>query len=138
MLVEYFIRYQGKYYDVGTKLKFYHTSTTFVPPIIGTIENFTGTWAHIRGEDGELYSISTSSQCRSSPIVEIIEPVYYVSTERLNNRNYPSDGEMEIGWIWYTIIMVVGLIFKDRWIIWIFATAYFFVWKTGLLRGGKK
>ena len=89
-------------------------------------------------------------------IKEIIEPIYYTGSvqppiqpsasgtdvlykgvEANKNRNYPSEGDVEVGWIWYIIIMLVGAIFKDRWIIWVVATFYFFSWKNGFL-GGKK
>jgi hypothetical protein len=34
--------------------------------------------------------------------------------------------------------MVVGTIFKDRLMIWVFASAVFFLWKNGFLNGGNK
>ena len=73
-------------------------------------------------------------------IVEIIDPVYYNQPEQIqlvNNRNVPPAWDVEIGWIWYIFIMIVGTIFNDRLIIWIVASAVFFLWKAGKL-GGKK
>ena len=142
MPVEYFIRYKGLFYDVGTRLRFKAYSYGYYWGIKeGEVEKFIGTTAFIRGDDGVLYEYSTTKWLVNfdKVIIEIIEPVYY-DMERAtnNNHNYPSSWDAEIGWIWYIIIMVVGSIFKARLMIWIFATAYFFLWKSGFLKGGKK
>lgn len=63
--------------------------------------------------------------------IEIIEPVYYQPQELIPNKDcYPSKGKVEIGWIWYVLVMILGAIFKDRIWIWILTTAYFFIWKS--------
>ena len=72
-------------------------------------------------------------------IIEIIEPVYPESKPVItNNRNYPPAWDVEMGLIWYIVIMLVGSIFKDRLIIWVVATAYFFLWKNGFFGGKRK
>ena len=145
--------FQGKYYDVGTKVKFIRkyqwNSVTegtiiWIEPNSITIETY----------NDINYNIFVSDVDKM--IKEIIEPIYYTGSvqppiqpsasgtdvlykgvEANKNRNYPSEGDVEVGWIWYIIIMLVGAIFKDRWIIWVVATFYFFSWKNGFL-GGKK
>jgi hypothetical protein len=143
MPVEYFIRFQGKCYDVGTRLKFYvrcfglKSSRTYV----GTIERFEETICIIKGDDGKTYSISTMLQTPTrdnNDIVEIIKPVYYVEKAQKSLRICPPAWGVEIGWVWYIIIMVVGTIFNDRLMIWIFASLIFFGWKNGFLNGGNK
>lgn len=73
-------------------------------------------------------------------ITEIVEPVYARNTiidTTTSDKYRPAPWDVEIGWIWYIIIMVVGTIFNCRWLIWIFATVIFFGWKYGFL-GGKE
>ena len=145
--------FQGKYYDVGTKVKFirkYQWNSVTEGTIIWIEPNS----ITIKTYNDINYNIFVSDVDRM--IKEIIEPIYYTGSvqppiqpsasgtdvlykgvEANKNRNYPSEGDVEVGWIWYIIIMLVGAIFKDRWIIWVVATFYFFSWKNGLL-GGKK
>ena len=139
MPVEYFMRYQGKCYDVGTRLRFYPFNGLFVTPIDGVIEKFTSTWAFIRGDDGRLYQFSTVTNRFDSIVVEILSPVYYEETPVVYIRGgvCPPEGEIFIGWVWYILIMLVGVIFNERLLIWGFATAVFFLWKNGFLNGGK-
>ena len=145
--------FQGKYYDVGTKVKFIrkYQWNSVTEGIIIWIEPNSIT---IKTYNDINYNIFVSDVDRM--IKEIIEPIYYTGSvqppiqpsasgtdvlykgvEANKNRNYPSEGDVEVGWIWYIIIMLVGAIFKDRWIIWVVATFYFFSWKNGFL-GGKK
>ena len=137
MPVEYFIRYKGLFYDVGTRLKFKAYSYGYYWGIKeGIIEKFINTTAFIRGDDGILYEYSTIKNLIDfdKVIIEIIEPVYYVPEGTTgNNHDCPPDWDVEIGWIWYIITMVVGVIFKDRILIWVFATAIFFLWRRGYL-----
>ena len=145
--------FQGKYYDVGTKVKFirkYQWNSVTEGTIIWIEPNS----ITIKTYNDINYNIFVSDVDKM--IKEIIEPIYYTGsvqppiqpsasgTDVLykgvganKNRNYPSEGDGEVGWIWYIIIMLVGAIFKDRWIIWVVATFYFFSWKNGFL-GGKK
>ena len=145
--------FQGKYYDVGTKVKFirkYQWNSVTEGTIIWIEPNS----ITIKTYNDINYNIFVSDVDRM--IKEIIEPIYYTGSvqppiqpsasgtdvlykgvEANKNRNYPSEGDIEVGWIWYIIIMLVGAIFKDRWIIWVVATFYFFSWKNGFL-GGKK
>ena len=141
MPVEYFIRYKGQCYDVGTKLRFKAYAYGYYCGIKeGIIEKFIGTTAYIKGDDNVLYEYSTTKWLVDfdKVIIEIIEPIYY-KPEKLapTKNNCPDPWDIEIGWIWYIIIMVVGAIFKDRLLIWIIATAVFFLWKSGKI-GGKK
>ena len=138
MPVENFIRFQGMCYDVGTRLKFRTRVWGLLSsePYTGTIEKFDKTTCFIRGDDGNLYTISTMRQsptCDNEYIVQIITSVYYVLKASKPTRRCPSSWNVEAGWIWYIIIMAVGTIFKARLILWIFATAFFFLWKNGLM-----
>lgn len=146
MPVEYFIRYKGLCYDVGTKLKFKARfragSYSFYQGVKeGVIEQFINSTVFIRAEDGELYNFSTIRNLVDfdKEIVEIIEPVYYIPKPQTSDRNYnrPDPWDVEVGWIWYIIIMVVGTIFNSRLLIWVAATTIFFSWKSGRFGGNK-
>ena len=145
MPVEYFIRFQGKCYDVGTRLKFHTRCMGYLfktsEPYIGTIEKFEETTCIIKGDDGQNYYISTMLQTpthNNEYISEIIEPVYYVPKPSKPIRRCPSDWDVETGWVWYILVMGVGTIFNDRLLIWIIASLVFFGWKNGFLNGGNK
>lgn len=133
-LAKKYMKYHGKYYDVGTKVRIKSEGKIIEATFLG--------WSSDRSFDCEFYGSKTYKfSCVDKYIVEIIEPVYPKLTEvptTATNPNAPPSWEIEIGWVWYILIMVVGVIFKDRWIIWIAATIYFFVWKSGLWNGGNK
>lgn len=76
-------------------------------------------------------------------IIKIIDPVYWAPPEeenaqekkgniftRTGSGSWQSADEIAYGLIWYIVIMVVGTIFNDRWLIWIAATITFFTWKS--------
>lgn len=134
MPIENFLRFEGKCYDIGTRLKF-----RYISEHNGIIEKFINNTMYIRGENGILYDFCMIFTDFKYIIIEIIEPVYYIPKEDTtsDNRTRPAPWDVEIGWIWYIIIMVVGTIFNDRLLIWIVATAIFFLWKSGRLGGQK-
>lgn len=136
MPVEYFLRYQGKCYDVGTRLRF---RTQWSSVYEGVIEHITHHHIHLKLIDGRTWELC-KIQSLDNVIVEIIEPVYYKELPKVytSNRVCPPIGDVDIGWVWYIAVMIVGVIFKDRIMIWIVATVYFFLWKNGFLNGGKK
>jgi hypothetical protein len=139
MPIEECLKFEGAYYGVGTKLKFCPYVNSL--PMIGVIERFVHHWMYIRGENGQLYQFSTMpySKYHINPIVGIIEPVYCEMTlQAIDNRVLPSEGDIDIGWIWYIAIMLLATIFKDRLTIWFIATAIFFLWKNGFLNGGNE
>ena len=142
MPVEYFIRYKGLLYDVGTRLKFKAYSYGYYwGEKEGVIEKFIGSTVFIKGDDGILYEYSTTKYLVDfdKVIIEIIEPIYYtLEKSSVADRDCPPSWDIEIGWIWYVILMVVGAIFKARIIIWVFVSAYFFLWKNGFINGGRK
>ena len=137
MPVEYFLRYNGQCYDIGTKLRFKPLSWGDTKE--GTIEWISHNIIYIRLVDGTGWELSKICGLEKM-ITEIIEPVYSIEPPKVPVRGgpLPPADDMFIGWVWYIVIMLVGVIFKDRLMIWIFATAVFFLWKNGYLNGGKK
>ena len=74
-----------------------------------------------------------------APYIEIIKPVYYQEPEVSESQNiflstgsgsWDAYNDVCIGLIWYIIVMIVGMLFKERFAIWIFATIVFFIWKS--------
>ena len=124
-----YLYYKGQYYDVGTVVKIQTTWN-------GIQEATFRGW----GPQGGFWRDGITDKCywfeTEKYIVEIVKPVYpkniVISSD---NTDKPSPWDIEIGWIWYIIIMIVGTIFKDRLIIWVFASAVFFLWKSGKLGG---
>lgn len=138
MPVEYFIRFQGKCYDVGTRLRFRIGIRSFGNIADGRIEWISHNVFYIRLTDGTGWQLS-HRQSLENTIVEIIEPVYYKEPPVEYVRGLrgggplPSEDSIFVGWVWYIVIMAVGTIFKDRLMIWVFASAVFFLWKNGFL-----
>ena len=139
-LARKYLKYHGQYYDIGTKVKIK------IGPNQTTETIFLG-WSVNRSGNGKSfeceYPYSERYHCSATEqyIVEIINPVYPLLkpiTQQTTNRNCPNSWDVEIAWVWYVLIMIVGAIFKDRWIIWIFGTLFFFAWKNGFLNGGTK
>jgi hypothetical protein len=112
--------YKGQYYDVGTKVKI---KTRHKGEIITTFQGF-------RRYDGLSEHDYYSGMSSEYYIVEIIEPVYYKEQEpALQKRKIfslpPGDGPF-YALLWYIAVMLGGIIFNDRWLIWIVATLIFF------------
>ena len=126
--VEYFLRYKGQCYDVGTKLKFSFYGTIQE----GVIEWFSHNHLYIRLIDGSGLLLSKVWSLDNT-IIEIIEPVQYVELPQkaVKGGASPSYDDAFYGGIFYVIVMVVGVIFEARWLIWISATVIFFLWKNG-------
>lgn len=124
--------YNGIEYDVGTKVKI---KTFRYGEQIMALERGGVTGIQFVGDD--YFSIPIRSNT-ANLIIEIVEPIYSEKcVEIVDNYNRPTSWDVEIGWIWYIIIMVVGTIFNDRLLIWGVATAVFFLWKNGKIGGNK-
>lgn len=73
-------------------------------------------------------------------ISKIIEPHYYRPTPREMNaidkfkvNGGPKPIDTSFGTLIYIVVMIGGAIFKDRIILWIFATIIYFLWKYGYM-----
>ncbi len=146
-LAKKYMKYKGEYYDVGTICKIKGRCG----PVLA---KFCGWQPHDRDcfkpvvEQGRysLYNtydyVGVMDYCLE--IVVPVKPNLRKTEEQssgsfgLPERDKPPSWDIEVGWIWYIVIMVVAVIFKDRWLIWGFTTAVFFLWKNGFLKGGKK
>lgn len=125
-----YLYYKGQYYDVGTVVKI-QTKWNGIKEA-----TFYG-W----GAQGGFWRDGITDNCHwfetEKYIVEIVKPVYPKDPVKVSNYNGPASWDIEIGWIWYILIMMVGTIFNDRLLIWFVATIIFFSWKSGKFGGNK-
>lgn len=130
-----YFEYKGVKYGIGTKvmvkdLCWGETEATFY-----------GWWSN-KGFDGpHILGNGLNVNTIDEKIIKIIEPVYWSPPELKNDNqksnifirtgsgSWQSHDEVCYGLIWYIVIMLIGSIFNDRWIIWIAATIIFFSWK---------
>lgn len=125
-LAQKYLKYKNEYYDIGTKLK--------IKTDYGIKEaTFLG-WDHddsfkIEGGRGSSFTKYTPP-CANNFIAEIINPIYPNLSETINRDvkiKLPELWEIETKLIWYIIIMVGGVIFEERLILWIVATLVFLI-----------
>ena len=141
-LAKKYMKYKGKYYDVGTICKIKGTNGPKLVRFMGWhFQNDRWNFELVDKNDYGLYNSYNRSGVMDY-CLEIVHPIYpdltpVVSTKP-DNPNKPPSWEVEVAWIWYIAIMVVLVIFKDRWIGWIATTVIFFLWKNGFMNGGNK
>jgi hypothetical protein len=132
----------GIWYDVGTRIKYRECTFYCLQEIkTGTVTKCDGNVIYVKPDGFSDREDKISKFSNLTVIYEVVEPVYYEFAKHSKvsgGRDCPEPWEAEIPWIWYIVIMVVGAIFKDRWLIWIFASLVFLGWRLGFLRGGKK
>ena len=132
-LAKKYLLYKGIYYDVGTKVKIRGFHGVQEAVFIG--------WNCHTGESFQMKNMYKeefrSSFGANKYIIEILEPVYADLSEYVESatsqRECPPQHEVEMGWVWYIAIMLFGVLFKDVLMIWLMATAIFFLWKSGFL-----
>ncbi len=129
MSIQQYFEYKGQKYGYGTKLK---VRTRYW----GIVET---TYLGDRRFDGlTAYDLAVGPNPESY-IVEIIEPVYYMEPElepgkqaniffRTGSGSAQHDDDVFHGFLLYLAVMIGGIIFKDRWLIWIMATIVYFTW----------
>lgn len=126
--LNWYLYYKGQYYDVGTKVK------------IKDKHNHIITTTYMGGGSYRPYVFFYSLGKPETYIVEIVEPVYYVPQQeeapkkasiftRTGSGSWNSHDDVFHGLLLYIAVMLGGIIFKDRWLIWITATLIFFGWK---------
>ncbi len=123
-------QYNGQYYDIGTKV----ILKTKYKGEITTIYLGNGCF------DGVSICDYPSGMPSKYYIKEIIKPVYYQESPinetkkaniftRTGSGSAGSNDDVFHGLLLYIAVMIGGVIFNDRWLIWVIATAVFFSWK---------
>lgn len=139
-LARIYMKYQGKYYDKGTKVKIKGPKGPVVATFVGWKDK-DGRWC-FKADSGKSYDLYDTYDLTAVNkfIEEIVEPVYpniQPVTVQTDNRDKPPSWDVEVMWIWYIAIMFILTFFQARWIGWIAATAIFFGWKNGFLNNKK-
>ena len=139
---EYFI-YKGVKYGVGTKIllsdigcqKHYISQKNKDKPhtfMFGFNDGrYIFNWTDERGWKYGRSDATISSL--DEDIKEIVEPIYVElvpwQKQALNNMfNKETYADVFNGVLIYIIVMLVGVIFNARWLIWIFGTIIFIIW----------
>lgn len=144
-LAKKYMKFKGEYYDVGTIARIKGPYGPVLARFCGWQYGDRGCFKLVDDKAYGLYNTYNRSGVMDY-CLEIIVPVkpdlQQAETSSGNGglpeREKPPSWDIEVAWIWYIVIMAVAVIFKDRLLIWAFASAVFFLWKKGFLNGGKK
>lgn len=141
--INYFI-YRGVAYGVGTKVKLkehvhYRTHNTDVAKNDNYVfylgcQNGNNIFRWCGPEERrEIFRDSIWIRNCNEDIAEIVEPVYAElipwqkkAIQNMSNKNIHAD--VFGGVLMYIVVMVLALIFKDRWAIWTISTGIFVWW----------
>ena len=126
--------YKGKYYDIGTSVKIKTESGEVLTTFLGCIRD--PVYKHVLYYFDGLPPRPNFTHL----ITEIVKPVYYQETFideskkanifiRTGSGSWNSHDDVFHGLLLYIMVMIGGIIFNDRWLIWIVATIIFFGWK---------
>lgn len=139
-LARVYMKYQGQYYDKGTKVKIKGPRGPVKATFVGWRYQGRGCFEAESGSYFDLYDTYsfTAADLYILEIVEAVTPKLEPVSTKSNEREKPPSWEVEVGWIWYIVIMAVLTIFKQRIIGWIATTLIFFAWKSGLFNNKKK
>ena len=136
MPVEYFLRYKGNLYDVGTKIRFKSSNKSWASTLEGTIDIFSAYQIFIKLTDGTYWELSRLENLEEL-IIEILHPVYYRGAiPQKDTRKRPPIGSIDTAWAWYIVLMFAATFVNGNWVLWILISITFFTWKNGLW-GGK-
>lgn len=142
-MIDYF-EFKGRKYGIGTLVKvprstdLRYVSKEWLIVEAEFIGKATFSFTSMRGWVC-LYESAGHLSGKYEEYIEIIKPVYYEEqalTEaqniflRTGSGSWDSHNEVCVGFIWYIIVMLVAVIFKDRLTIWAFATIVYFIWKS--------
>ena len=146
-LARKYMKYNGEYYDVGTICKVKgHYGPVLVRFVGWQYHSDRGCFEAINDNDRRGLYDTYGFAGVMNYCLEIVAPVKpslqqtetHIDKGGLPDREKPPSWDIEVAWIWYIVIMLVLVIFKDRWLGWIATSAIFFLWKNGILNGGKK
>ena len=137
MRVEYF-DYNGKQYGVGTEFLF--TGLCYLRGSTVFLKNERCVFKYIRPEASAVFDVNgEEAWCSERVFANSICFEDEMETSAPQEELYLSNKSF-YKLLWYIIIMVVGVIFYDRWLIWIGATIVFVTTTPEVkqfLKGGK-
>lgn len=130
-------QYNGKYYDVGTKVRMKFKNEELITTYLGGDDRYA---YKFEGLPPNMFNGGSHPQNR---IIEIIDPVYPQApnidkSKRANIFFRTGSGSAESadnvfhGFLLYLAVMIIGTFFNARLLIWIIATITYFGWKSRL------
>ena len=137
-LAKKYMKFKGEYYDVGTIAKIKGRYGPVLARFVGWRYGDRGCFELIDDEVFGLYDTYNRAGVMDYclEIVVPVKPNLEQAETSANSggfgvpsRDKPASWDIEVAWIWYIVIMAVAIIFKDRLMIWAFASAVFFLWK---------
>ena len=141
-LARKYMKYKGEYYDKGTICKIKGMYGPVLVRFLGWKYNDQFCFEAVNDDDSIGLYNSYNPAGVMDYCLEIVIPVR-PNLEQANTttvkgglpeKETPPSWDIEVGWIWYIAIMLIATIFKDRVLIWAFATIVFFLWKKGFLK----
>ena len=137
MKVEYF-NYNGKRYGVGTEIRF--TGLCYLRGNTVFLKNEKCVFKYIRPGASAVFDVNGEEAWCSTRVFEgsICLDCEKETTDKQEELYLSNKSFYKL--LWYIIIMVVGVIFHDRWLIWIGATVIFIATTPEVrrfLKGGK-
>lgn len=136
-----YMKYKNEYYDVGTLCKIKGINGPVLVEFMGWQDMNRGCFKAVNpNQSNELYNTynlqGVMDYCLEiiTPVRPDLQPITIIQT----NTNKPPSWDVEVGWIWYIVIMLITIVFKERIGLWILETFIFFTWKNGTFKGGKK
>ena len=141
-LARKYLKYQGKYYDVGTIVKIKgDMKKEALAEFKGWYYNNHGNFKSLDGGAFDIWD-NYNFSAANKYIIEIVTPVYPQLETKIvakgDDREKTPSWTVEVAWIWYIVIMIALAFFKARWLGWIAATVIFFGWKSGFFSNKKK
>lgn len=128
---KYMLQFNNQFYGSGTKVLLDDLGTIKTAIFWDQLNHLDKPKFEAIGEHAGTYISETA---RVVQILEAVElPVGNAYLRELtqvdaNIRGYPSKGEVQMGWVWYIVIMLLLTIFKDRIYGWCFTTLFFWMW----------
>lgn len=140
-----FFEYEGKKYPLGTIVKIkkaykfdfpalYNGETTILQHNIEADKNVYYIFKGYNNGEIRWYSTLKSPDQWIESIVKVGDPNVDPCAKPIEYEKDSENGEVKFGWIVYILVMLGLFIFKDRWLGWIAASAYFFWWRKNKLQ----
>ncbi len=136
--IEEYFTYNGEKYGVGTE--FWFTGLCYLRGSTVFLKNERCVFKYVSPGDSVVFDVNgETAWCSIRAFRNSIHIGCETETESAHEELYLSEKSFN-KLLWYIIIMVVGVIFYDRWLIWIGATIVFITTTPEVkqfLKGGK-
>ena len=128
---EHTLKFHGHFYGSGTKVLIEDFGEVKTAVFWNTLLHPEKSRFECIGQYNGQY---VSDSCK---VIKILEPIdaslENTHLRQSNNQNactngYPSQGDVQMGWVWYIIVMLFAFICEDKIVIWGTTTVIFWLW----------